>query len=83
MFIYNCTECYIRINTTEAMNVYLKGQCHEMFDFFPESVSPKLLNILGPFRIFSKILGDYRAQDAPPLSLTPVGNRKILQSDKF
>jgi hypothetical protein len=39
----------------------LKGQCHEIFDFwfFHESVSPKPLSIpLGPFRIFSKIFGD-------------------------
>jgi hypothetical protein len=42
----------------------LKGQCHEIFDFwfFRESVSPKPLSIsLGPFRIFSKIRGDIRS----------------------
>ncbi len=42
---------------------YLKGQCHEIFDFrfFHELVSPKLLNIpLGPFRISLKIRGDIR-----------------------
>jgi hypothetical protein len=39
----------------------LKGQCHEIFSFFQESVFPKLLSItLGPFRIFSKIRGDIR-----------------------
>ena len=39
----------------------LKGQCHEIFDFwfFHESVSPKPLSVpLGWFRIFSKIRGD-------------------------
>jgi hypothetical protein len=43
---------------------YLKGQCHEIFDywFFHESVSHKPLSIpLGPFRIFSKIRGDIRS----------------------
>jgi hypothetical protein len=42
----------------------LKGQSHEIFDFwfFYESVSPKPLSIqLGPFRIFSKIRGDIRS----------------------
>jgi hypothetical protein len=41
----------------------LKGQCHEIFDFwfFHESVSPKHLSMpLRPFRIFSKIRGDIR-----------------------
>jgi hypothetical protein len=35
---------------------FLKGQCHEIFDFrfFHESVSPKPLSLpLGPFQIFS------------------------------
>jgi hypothetical protein len=42
---------------------HLKGQFHEIFDFwfFHESVSPKHLGIpLRPFRIFSKIRGDIR-----------------------
>jgi hypothetical protein len=42
----------------------LKGQCHEIFasGFFLEPVSPKSLIIpLGPFRNFSKILGDIRS----------------------
>jgi hypothetical protein len=41
----------------------LKGVRLEIFDFrlFNESVSPRTLSIpLGPFRIFSKILGDLR-----------------------
>jgi hypothetical protein len=41
----------------------LKGQCHEIFDFwfFHESVSPKPVSVpLGPFRIFLKIRGDIR-----------------------
>jgi hypothetical protein len=41
----------------------LKGQCHEIFDFwfFHESVSPKPVSIpLGSFQIFSKIRGDIR-----------------------
>jgi hypothetical protein len=43
----------------------LKGQCHEIFRFwffFHQSVSPQPQSIpLGPFRIFSKILGDIRS----------------------
>ncbi len=42
----------------------LKGQCHEIFDFwfFHESVSPKPLSIpLWPCRICSKIRGDIRS----------------------
>jgi hypothetical protein len=42
----------------------LKGQCHEIFDFwfFHESVCPKPLSIPnGPFQIFSKIRGDIRS----------------------
>jgi hypothetical protein len=42
----------------------LKGQCHEISDFwfFHESVSPKPLSIpIGSFRIFSKIRGDIRS----------------------
>jgi hypothetical protein len=53
----------------------LKGQCHEIFVFwsFHESVSPTPLSIpLGPFRIFSKIRGDIRSSNLPPVSLIPV-----------
>jgi hypothetical protein len=43
-------------------STFLKGQCHEIFDFrfFHESVSPKPLRLpLGPFNIFlSKISRD-------------------------
>ncbi len=48
----------------ENFHVILKGQCHEIFDFwfFHESVSPKPLSIqLGQFLIFSKIRGDFRS----------------------
>jgi hypothetical protein len=41
----------------------LKGQCHKIvcFCFFHESVSPFPQCIpLGPFQIFSKILGEFR-----------------------
>ncbi len=44
--------------------IVLKGQCHEIFDFwfFHESVSLKPLSIpLGPFQIFAKICGDIRS----------------------
>jgi hypothetical protein len=46
------------------MKQWLKGQCHEIFDFcfFHESVSPQPLSIpIGPFRIFSKIRGGIRS----------------------
>jgi hypothetical protein len=50
--------------TTEPVFLYdLKGQCHEIFDFwfFHGSVSPKPISIpIGSFRIFSKIRGDIR-----------------------
>jgi hypothetical protein len=60
---------WIRIQLLSS--VTLKGQCHEIFDFwfFHESVSPKPPSILlGPFRIFLKICGDtvFAAQGAPP-----------------
>ncbi len=59
---------------TRLMNfLSLKGQCHDIFDFwfFHESVSPKPLSIpLGPFRIFSKIHGDIRSSRLPPVSTT-------------
>jgi hypothetical protein len=52
----------------------LKGQCHEIFDFwfFQESVSlkPKFAEI-------------FAAQGAPPVSLTPMANGKNLQTEKF
>jgi hypothetical protein len=48
--------------------------------FFHKSVSPKPLIIpLEPFQ-FAKI---FAAQDAPPVSLTPVANGKNLQSENF
>jgi hypothetical protein len=45
----------------ESFKKKFKGVCHEIFDFrfFHESVSSRPLSIpLGPFRIFTKILGD-------------------------
>jgi hypothetical protein len=61
----------------------LKGQCHEIFasGFFLGSLSPKPLIIpVGPFRIFSKIRGDFRSSR---LSTTPVANGKNLPAEKF
>ncbi len=59
---------YIYIQTSIRVQMIskncLKGQCHEIFDFwfFHESISPKHRSIpLGPFRIFSKIRGDIRS----------------------
>jgi hypothetical protein len=44
---------------SEQQHNNIKGQCHEIFGFFHESVSPQQQSIpLGPFRIFSKIRGD-------------------------
>jgi hypothetical protein len=53
----------------------LKGQFHRFstYGFFHESVSSKPLSIpLGPFRFFSKILGDIRS--------LRLANAKKLQS---
>ncbi len=50
--------CSILSVLSDSTVLYLKGQCHEIFDFcfFHESVSPKPLSIpTEPFRIFSKI----------------------------
>jgi hypothetical protein len=72
------------------MKQHLKGQCHEIFDFwyfslisFPQA--QPLSVPLGPFRIFSKTRGDtvFAAQGLPPVSLTPVANAKNLQSKKL
>ncbi len=55
----------------------LKGQCHEIFDFwfFHESVSPKPLSIqTGRFEFFRKSAEIFAVQSAPPVSLTPVAN---------
>jgi hypothetical protein len=64
----------------------LKGQCNEIFDFrFCTWISfPKPLIIpLGTFQIFSKIRGDFAAQGAPPMSLTPVAIGKNLDQKSF
>jgi hypothetical protein len=60
---------------------FLKGQCHEIFDyrfFFHESVSPKPLRIpFRSFRIFSKTRGDIRSSRCTTgvvESLTPMAN---------
>jgi hypothetical protein len=61
-----------------AIKKSVKGQCHEIFDFwfFHESVSPKPLSIpLRPFQIFSKICGDIRSSRLT----TGVINDKNLQ----
>jgi hypothetical protein len=52
------------LNSVFKKKLVLKGQCHEIFDFyfFHESVSPKPPSIpLRPFQIFSKICGDVRS----------------------
>jgi len=55
--------------------------------FFHESVSPKPLSILLVllFQIFSKIRWDFCSSrwGEPPVSLTPVTNRKNLYLEKF
>ncbi len=68
--IGNCKPCSWakqvdskQINSTRPSGL-LKGQCHEIFDFwfFHESVFPQPLSIpLGLFRIFSKIRKDIRS----------------------
>ncbi len=62
----------------------LKGQCHEIFDFwffFHESVSPKPQGIpLRPFWIFSKLHGDIRSSRCTTSVADPGGKWKNLQS---
>jgi hypothetical protein len=49
-------------------------------DQFP----PKPLIIpLGHFKFFQNFAEIFAAQDAPPVSLTPVANGKNLKSEKF
>ncbi len=58
-----------------SLSLLLKGQCHEIFNFwfFHESVSPKHVSIpLRRFRFFSKIRGNIRGSRCQPVSLTPV-----------
>jgi hypothetical protein len=58
-----------------------KGQYQEIVD---ESVSPKPLRIhFGRFMFCLKFAEIFTAQDAPPVSLSPVANGKKLQSEKF
>jgi hypothetical protein len=59
--------------------VFLKGQCHKIFDFcfFHESASPKPLSIpLGPFQFFSKIRGDIRSSRCTTGVVNTGGKRK-------
>jgi hypothetical protein len=61
--------------------IVLKGQCHEIFDFwfFHESVSPRPLSIpIGPFRIFRKLAEIFTVQSASPVLLTLVANGKFF-----
>jgi hypothetical protein len=58
----------------------LKGQCHEIFDFrfstwirFPQAPDYTIRAVSNFLRKFAEIFG---AQDAPPVSLTPVANGK-------
>jgi hypothetical protein len=65
---------------------HLKGQCHEIFDFwfFHESVSPKNLSIpLRPFRIFSKIRGDIRGSRCTTGVNDTGGMEKIFNQKNF
>ncbi len=58
--------------SNNSINKFLKGQCHEIFDFriFPESVSPRSLSIpLGHFKFFQKLAEAFAALGAPPVSL--------------
>ncbi len=79
-------KCGRDINLMQTV-IQLKGQCHEIFDFwffFHEPVSPKHLSIpLRPFQIFSKIRGDIRGSGAPPVSTTPVQMEKIFKQKNF
>jgi hypothetical protein len=52
-----------------------------LLNFYHESVSPTIP--LGPFGIFKNFSEIFAAQDAPPVSLTPVANGKNLQSEIF
>ncbi len=53
----------------------LKGQCHEIFDFFYKSVSPKPLSIpLGLFQILMKI-------DTVPLTLFQTLTNQSLEME--
>jgi hypothetical protein len=67
----------------------LKGQYHEIFDFwfFHESVSPKPLSTplhhLGRFEFFQKFGETFAAQGAPPVLLTPVANGKTSIQRNF
>jgi hypothetical protein len=65
---------------------YLKGKCHEIFDFtfstsinFPQAPD-NTIRAVSNFRKFAEI---FAAQGAPPVSLTPVANGKNLQSEEF
>ncbi len=60
------------------VNVYLKGQCHEIFCFwFPQAPEYTIRAVAKFFRKFAEI---FAVQGAPPVSLTPVANGKNLQS---
>ncbi len=66
----------------------LKGQCHDIFDFwfFYESGSPNPLSVpLGPYRIFSKIRRNIRSSRCTTATgvCDSVANGKNLKSYKF
>ncbi len=65
----------------------LKGQRHEIFDFrfstwisFPQAPDYTIRAVSNFSQKFAEI---FAAQDAPPVSLTSVANRKNLKSEKF
>ncbi len=71
-----CFRCYVA----------LKGQWHEIFNFgfFHESVSPKPLSIpSGPFRNFSKILGDIRSARCTTTSVVDIGGKFATGINNF
>ncbi len=64
----------MRPRSVQNFNI-LKGQCHEIFDFwfFYDSVSPQPQNIpMERFEFFRKFAEIFASQGAPPVSTTPV-----------
>ncbi len=76
--------CNIHVVQSNQWEIELKGQCHEIFEFwfFQKSVSPKPLSIpFGPFQIFRKNSQKYsQLKVHHRWLLKPVKNGKNLQS---
>ena len=76
----------MKTTKNESLAVSLKGQCHEIFDFwfFSWISFPKHLSIpLRPFRFFRKFAEIFAAQGAPPVSTTPVANCHRYQRHRW